>query len=384
MALTKDFGFGPDEQLVRDQARKFLRETFGIERLRKLVAADHHEAYEAAVQPAAWDKDLWRQMVELGWPALSVPDTAGGVGMKTIAVAALAEEAGRAALPSPLVSTMIATAVLRAAEATPWLERVASGEAATLAVTNADGSWEPGDTDVTAGSEGGRTVLAGRAAFVQDARKASFFVVSARGSAGVGLYAVRADAPGVTIVPDRIVDLTRDQATVELKQVAVDADAVVAAPGRGPAALDAALPAILTVVAADLCGAAEWQLQTTAEYARTRVQFDHPIGFFQAVKHPIVNMMLAVDRARSLTYAAACAIDHEPADALRLARMAKAAASDAAAFCSDRSIQLHGGIGFTWECDVHLYFKRQKHNQLLYGDAAYQRAKLAELLDTAA
>ena len=111
------------------------------------------------------------------------------------------------------------------------------------------------------------------------------------------------------------------------------------------------------------------------------MQFEHPIGFFQAVKHPIVNMMLAVDRARSLTYAAACAIDHEPDDALRLARMAKAAAADAAAFCSDRSIQLHGGIGFTWECDVHLYFKRQKHNQLLYGDATYQRAKLAEQLD---
>jgi len=153
---------------------------------------------------------------------------------------------------------------------------------------------------------------------------------------------------------------------------------VVAPAGEGAAALEAATPALLTIVAADLCGAAEWQLQTTNEYAKTRVQFDHPIGFFQAVKHPIVNMMLAVDRARSLMYAAACAIDHEPDDAVRLARSAKAAASDAAAFCSDRSVQLHGGIGFTWECDVHLYFKRQKHNQLLYGDAAYQRAKLAD------
>jgi alkylation response protein AidB-like acyl-CoA dehydrogenase len=300
--------------------------------------------------------------------------------MKTIAVAALAEEAGRAALPSPLVSTMIATAVLRAAEATPWLERVASGEAATLAITNADGSWEPADTDVATATEGGRTILTGRATFVQDARKASFFVVSARDPAGIGLYAVRADAPGVTIVPDRIVDLPRDQATVELANVGVDADAVVAAPGRGPAALDAALPAILTVVAADLCGAAEWQLQTTAEYARTRVQFDHPIGFFQAVKHPIVNMMCAIDRARSLTYAAAAAIDHEPKDALRLARMAKAAATDPGAVCADRSVQLHGGIGFTWECDVHLYFKRQKHHQLLWGDGAYHRARLAETL----
>jgi alkylation response protein AidB-like acyl-CoA dehydrogenase len=270
--------------------------------------------------------------------------------------------------------------VLRAAGATGWLDRIAAGEAASLAATNADGSWEAGDTDVTATPVAGGVRLDGTASFVQDARKASFFVVSAKGPEGVGLYAVSAGAAGVTIVPDRIVDLTRDQASVRLAGVVVDAAAIVAPAGKGAAALDAATPAILTIVAADLCGAAEWQLQTTTEYAKTRVQFDRPIGFFQAVKHPLVNMMLAVDRARSLAYAAACAIDHEPDDALRLARMAKAAASDAAAFCSDRSVQLHGGIGFTWECDVHLYFKRQKHNQVLYGDAAHQRAKLAAAL----
>jgi alkylation response protein AidB-like acyl-CoA dehydrogenase len=381
MALTKDFGFGPDERLVRDQARKFLRDNFGIERLRKLVAADHHAAYESAVQPAPWDQDLWRQIVELGWTGLAVPEAAGGVGMKMIAVATLAEEMGRVALPSPLTATLVATMVLRAANATAWLERIAGGETATLAITNADGSWEPGDSDVTAEPVGDGVVLDGTAAFVQDARKAAWFVVSAKGPSGVGLYVVPATAPGLTIAPERIVDLTRDQATLTFAGVKVDAAHVVAPAGRGAAVLADATPGILTIVAADLCGAAEWQLQTTTEYARTRVQFDKPIGFFQAVKHPIVNMMLAVDRARSLVYAAACAIDHEPDDALRLARMAKAAASDAAAFCSDRSIQLHGGIGFTWECDVHLYFKRQKHNQLLYGDGPYQRAKLAALLD---
>src|SRR5262249_26301062 len=152
----------------------------------------------------------------------------------------------------------------------------------------------------------------------------------------------------------------------------------------GAAVVEQALPAMLTIVAADLCGAAEWQLQTTTEYARVRTQFDRPIGFFQAVKHPLVDMMVDVDRARSLMYAAACAVDHEPADALRLARMAKAAASDAAAYCSDRSIQLHGGIGFTWECDVHLYVKRQQHNRLLYGDGTWHRAQLAALLGAAA
>src|SRR5262245_32095595 len=379
MALTKDFGFGPDEQLVRDQARKFLKDSFPIDKLRTLVAKDHHEAYESAVQPAAWDRDLWKQMVELGWTGLAVPESAGGLGMKTMVAATLVEELARVALPSPMPATLMATMVLRAASAQAWLERIAAGEAATLAITPESGSWEPGDTGVEV--RGG--ALHGRAAFVQDARKVDFFVVSARGSAGVGLYAVRPGAAGLTLTPDRIVDLTRDQATLAFDGVKVDAAAVVAPEGRGAAAIESAVPALLSLLSADICGAAEWQLQTTADYARTRVQFERPIGFFQAVKHPIVNMMIAVDRARSLTYAAACAVDHEPDDALRLARMAKAAASDAAAFCSDRSVQLHGGIGFTWECDVHLYFKRQKHTEQLFGSGAFQRAKLADLLDAA-
>ncbi len=402
MAQPKDFGFGSEEQMVRDSARKLLKDAAGIEALRALVARDHKSAYESAVQPAPWDERLWRQMVELGWTALAVPDDCGGAGMKMVAVAALAEELGRVAVPSPLTSTLIATMVLRAAAtlaaagaagtgprldvapaAPAWLERIAAGAAATLATTSPAGAWELGDVAVRAERAGSGVTLRGTAAFVQDARKAAFFVVAAAGEGGVGLYAVAADTPGVTVRPDRIADLTRDQARLELDDVRLDPAAIVAPPGSAAAVLAAATPAILTIVAADLCGAAEWQLQTTAEYARVRTQFDHPIGFFQAVKHPIVNMMIDVDRARSLTYAAACAIDTDPDDALRLARMAKAAASDAAAFCSDRSIQLHGGIGFTWECDVHLYVKRQKHNQFLYGDGAYQRARLAELIGAA-
>jgi alkylation response protein AidB-like acyl-CoA dehydrogenase len=383
MALSKDFGFGPDEQMVRDQARRFLADHVPADKLRAMVARDHLEAYETEVQPASWDEELWREMVGLGWTALGVPEAAGGLGMKPIVSVALAEEIGRVALPSPLPATMLATAVLRAAGATSWLERVAAGEPATLAVTPESGSWQPGDTDVEARSHGGAVVLAGRAAFVQDARKCRLLVVAARGAAGVGLYVVPTDAPGVRVVPDRIVDLTRDQATVVFDDARVAPAAVAAPEGQGARALEQALPTILALLAADLCGAAEWQLQTTAEYARTRVQFERPIGFFQSVKHPLVNVMLAIDRARSLTYAAACALDEDPTDAPRLARMAKAAASDAGAFASDRSVQLHGGIGFTWESDVHIWFKRQKHSEQLFGNAVYQRARLAELLDAA-
>lgn len=388
MAQPKDFGFGSEEQMLRDSARKFLKDNSPIEKLRTLVAKDHKQAYESEVQPLAWDERVWKQMVELGWTALAVPESAGGAGMKMIAVAALAEEIGRAALPSPLIATLIATAVLKEANtdgAKACLERIVAGDAASFAGPGAEGSWLPDATSITAAASGDGAVLKGTVPFVQDARKATFFVVAARDAkGGVGLYAVAADAPGLKIHPDRVVDLTRDQAHVEFDDVKVDKTGVIAAAGAGEKAVAAALPAILTIVAADLCGAAEWQLQTTAEYARVRTQFDRLIGFFQAVKHPIVNVMIDVDRARSLTYAAACAIDTDPADALRLARMAKAAASDVGAFASSRSIQLHGGIGFTWECDVHIYVKRQKHNQFYFGDGAYQRAKIAQLIDRAA
>lgn len=387
MTQPKDFGFREDETLLRDSVRKFLSDNAPIDRVRQVVARDHDEAYQSEVQPAAYDEALWKQMVELGWTSLAVPEEAGGAGMKMVAVAALAEEAGRAALVSPLIATLSATCVLREAgtdTARSWLEKVVGGEAATLAITDANGSWEPGDTDVAAKSEGADTILDGTAYFVQDARKVAFFVVSARAGGEVGLYAVPADAPGLTIHPDQIVDLTRDQARVEMRNVHVPADAIIAAPADGDGALARAVPALLTIVSADLCGAGEWQLETTVEYAKVRTQFDRPLGFFQAVKHPLVNMMIEIDRAKSLVYNAACAIDSDPAVAERAARMAKSSASDMAAFCCGRSVQLHGGIGFTWECDVHIYFKRQKHNQMLYGDGIYQREKLAGLVSARA
>lgn len=387
MAQPKDFGFGEDERLVRDSARKFLSDNAGIEKIRRLVARDHKEAYEAPVPPLAQDEALWKQIVELGWTGLAVPEEAGGADMKMVAVAALAEEIGRSALPSPLIATLLATCVLRQAKSKPatvLLERVAGGEAATLATTNADGSWEPEHTDVTATAADHGVVLNGTAWFVQEARKASVFIVAARGEKGVGLYAVRADAAGLKIHPDHIVDLTRDQAHLELRDVRIADGDVIAGSGEGAVVLSRSMPSLLTIVAADMCGAGEWQLQTTVEYAKMRKQFERPIGFFQAIKHPLVNAMTQIDEARSLVYAAACAVDTEPEEAERYARMAKASASDMAAFVSGRSVQLHGGIGFTWECDVHIWFKRQQHNAAYLGDGTYHRAKLAALVDRAA
>jgi len=369
----KNFGFGEDETMLRDSAQKFFSDNCSADKIHRLVAHDHNVHRSNECQ---WDKHLWQRIVELGWTAVCVPEAAGGVGMPLVAAVALAEETGKVAFPSPLLSTFCSTFVLNACDsgaATKALEDIAAGKATSLAITNRQGSWEADDTDVAVSA--GK--LNGAAYFVQDARKAQRFVLSASSAKGVGLYLVDSNANGVEIIPDSIVDLTRDQAHIEF----TDAKAIeLAAPGNGDKAIISAMPAMLCVICADMVGAGEWLLQTTVEYAKTRVQFDRPLGFFQAVKHPLVNVMLDIDRAKSLTYNAACAVDKDPENAEKFARMAKSQAGDMAVFSSSRAVQFHGGIGFTWECYVHLFFKRQMHNQVLHGDAKYHRAKLADML----
>ena len=367
-----NFGFGEDETMLRDAARKFFQDNLDPARLHGIVAEDSNPLRSSE---ARWDRSLWQQVVELGWTAACVPERAGGIGLPLVAALALAEEAGRAAFPSPMEATFMATATLDACAtkaADQALERIAAGTAATLAGTDRRGSLEPGDTDVTIGSDGR---LDGTASFVQEAQKSDAFLVSARGGNGIGLYWVEADA--CDIRPDHIIDLTRDQASVSFSNVAAEE---VAPQGSGARALDKALPAMLSILSADMVGAGEWLLQTTAEYAQTRVQFDRPIGFFQAIKHPLVNLMIEIDDAKSLAYNAACAVDVGDEEAINLARMAKSRASDMAAFSANRAVQFHGGIGFTWEAYVHLFFKRQMMSQTLLGDGRYHRLRLADVL----
>lgn len=373
MSQPKNFGFGEDETMLRDSAKKFFTDNCSPDKIHAQVASnpDTHRNIESH-----WDQDLWHQISELGWAAACVPENAGGIGMPVVAAVAIAEEAGKVAFPSPLLSTFNATFVLRECKsdnAVKALENIATGMATSLAITNKKGSWEAGDTDVllTNGK------LNGTAYFVQDAGKAEQFVVAVRSEQGLGLYIVNASDKGLTVIQDGIIDLTRDQAHIEFANVT---GTLVAAHGEGDVALEKATPAILCILSADMCGTGEWLLQTTTEYACTRVQFDHPLGFFQAVKHPLVNVMIDIDRAKSLTYNAACAIDNEPDQAEKLARMAKSAASDMAVYSASRAVQFHGGIGFTWECFVHLFFKRQMHNHILMGDGKYQRSKLAAIM----
>ena len=374
MTQAKNFAFGEDEKMLRDTARKFLQDNLPTDKLHQLVASDSDPYREP---PCLWDKGLWQQIVELGWTTVIVPEANDGMGMSLVALCALVEETGRVALPSPFIATANASLVLRECHtpaANRLLSEIATGKTASLASTPKNGSWLAADSDVEliAGK------LTGSAWFVQDARKVETFIVQTKTSNGSALYEIPASSEGLDIIADAIIDLTRDQAHIHLNNVSVNDEQLLS--NKACEVLEQAEPGILTLVSADICGAAEWQLQTTVEYMKVREQFDHPLGYFQALKHPLVNLMILIDQAKSLTYNAACAIDSEPENAVKFARIAKASASEVAAFASNRSIQFHGGIGFTWECFVHLYSKRQKHNQVLYGDAKYQRAKLADLL----
>ena len=377
----KDFGFDADALALKDVAEKFFQDNLPTQKLHALVAHDSNLEHGTV---SRWDADLWQQIVDLGWLMVSVPERVGGMGMSAVAVATLVEQAGRAALPGPLVPTLNVSYILGACgtdNADAALSLICEGSTFSYVACNKSGSWEHDTSDLVI--EGGK--LTGEVHFVQDAQKVDYFLVNAKlvnDNQGVDttLVAVPANAEGLSIMPNAIIDLTRDQARLQFDQTPIENQQIVSAPGKALEALRLATPALLVTISADICGAAEWQLQTTAEYARTRKQFDRNIGFFQAVKHPLADFMIAIDLARSHLYNAACAIDFEPEKAEQFARMAKAAASDAAAFGSKKSVQLHGGIGFTWECFVHIYMKRQLHSQTLLGDASHQRAKLAELI----
>jgi len=376
----KDFGFGDDEAMLRDMAHKMLHDRLPMERLRRLVAETPEPVYDAG-ERAQWDEQLWAEIVELGWAGLAVSEGEGGSDISLVGIVGMIEEVGRHALPSPLIPTLSTGLVLRMAGgdfAKKLLARIAGGASASLAITDERGSWEPDDAPLQAQPDGEGLILTGSAHFVQDAFKVQFLITSARLGDEIVLCAIEPDTEGLTFEQDHIHDLTRDQASVHFDGVRVGADSIVERDASD--ALHAAWPGLLVLVAADLCGASEHLLQTTIEYAKERVQFDRPIGFFQAVKHPLVDAMVDIDRARSLLYHACAEIDAQSSDAEVAARMAKSAASDAAAYISDRSIQLHGGIGFTWEYGLHIFFKRNLHNQALLGDGVFQRKKLADLL----
>ncbi len=357
--------YDDEHALLRAEARRWLDERVTAAELRRLAKDGRGD-----------DPALWRQLAELGWTGLVSPEKHGGAGLGALHLAVLSEECGRRLLPSPLLPSLLAAKLIELgaddAQREQWLPGIARGETpATIAHVEPEGGWEAAAT--TARWADGR--LDGAKHHVWGAPTARLFVVPVRSAGALRLALARAGEPGVRVEPEVGVDPSRRSGRVGFTGAPADL-----LRGEAEAAWREWLPWAWLALAAEAAGGADAALSMTAAYAATRVQFDKPIGSFQAIKHPLVNVLIAVEQLRTLVYAAASALDAGDAEAAELARMAKAAASDTYPFACSRAVQFHGGYGFTEDCDAHLYLRRALALRPALGDGREHRAALAAAL----
>jgi alkylation response protein AidB-like acyl-CoA dehydrogenase len=373
-----DFAFSPEQEMLRSQARDFLG--------RMSTPAAVRRAMEAGAPP---DDALWKGMVDLGWTAIPFAEASGGLGLGLVELGVVLEEQGSHLTPSPFHSTIgFGGAILAASPSSPVRDEVLRGVAggrlrlSVAAGEAASGSATDGGALITAEPVGDAFLLHGGYALAQDIETADWIVVAAHSPGGVGrtLLLVERGAPGVQATSVPCVDLTRRLARVSFDAVEVPADRVLGGPGEGGPALERGLQAGAVAISAELCGVSWRAMEMSVEHARTRQQFGRPIGTYQAVSHRCADMLVQLESARSLTYSAAWAIDSGDPQAALAASMAKAYTSDAARSITASAIQVLGGIGFTWEHDAHLLFRRAKWGEVVLGDARFHRERVAQLL----
>jgi len=373
-----DFGLSADQEALQRSAREFLARECPPLLVRDCAASED-----------GVPRGLYREMAELGWMGILVPEDAGGLGLGALELATLCEEIGRVAAPGPFLSTQLAIAALlhggSAALRQAWLPRLVRGEAfATLAVAQDAGTPAPDDVAVRAARERGGMALSGTVPMVLDAPAADLLLVVARtgaanGRGGVTLCAVERSQPGVRVAPHASLDVTRRFGAVTLRRAHVARDAVLGREGAAGPLLERLADLACLGIAADSLGGAARTLEMALEYARVREQFGRKIGSFQAIKHLLAEMVADVEPARSLVWHAAYAADRPARERARAAAIAKAALSDIYSRTARRSVEIHGGIGFTWEFDLNLWFKRAHVSESLFGDPAYHRERLATL-----
>jgi len=362
-----DFAFSSDQQLLKNSARAFLDEHCKPEFVRATFD-----------DPRGESEALWKEMAQLGWLGLSLPEEHGGSGLGMVETAILLDELGRAAYPGPYLPTMLAGhAILTAgstAQKNRWLPAIANGGArATLALMERELDWDPQATTTRAERSGSGWVLTGLKQFVPWPSVADLMLVPARAPEGLSIFLVPASARKLSVSMMTAIDLSTRLGQVTLDGVAVDADALLGAPGGAGPLLEDVLRRGAVAAAAEMLGASRRCLDMAVSYAKVREQFGQPIGSFQAIRHKCAEMLLEVENAHSATYYAAWALDAGAEDAVLAASVAKAYVNDAARKVCSEAIQVHGGIGFTWEYDLHLYFKRAKALEVQYGDADYHR-----------
>ena len=377
-----DFAFTPEQADLRETARGFLAEHSCASEVRHAMESEH-----------GFDPGVWKKLAaELGWTSAIVPEAYGGSGLGPVELTALMEVMGEHLLCAPFFSTvcLAANALLvggSEAQKQAQLPAIAAGHTrATLAWSEPGSGFDPTDFACEAAVDGAGFRLRGRKRFVVDGASAELLVVAARapgsaGDAGVDLFLVPADAAGLTRRALPTMDQTRRQAEIALADVRVGADARLAG-GDGSATLRRVLDLAAVALAAEQVGGAQRCLDISVAYAKERCQFGRPIGSFQAIKHKCANMLVRVESARSAAYYAACVAAAGAAQLPRAASLAKAYCSDAYFACAGETIRIHGGVGFTWEYDPHLHFKRAQGSEILLGDPAWHRERIArELCD---
>ena len=374
-----DFAFSEEQEMLRQSVRDFLAKECGSKVVRRLM--DSADAYDAA---------LWKKIADLGWTALGIPESYGGVG-GFLDLIVVFEEAGRALLPGPFFATMglAVPALLEAgseAQKKEVLSAIAAGSArATLAFTEPSGRWDANGISLSAKPAGGGWTLNGVKLFVADADHADYIVVAARtrgeGEDGVSLFLVKGRPRGMTVTQLKTLDMTRRWSEIRFDGVELGPEALMGQPNKAWAPLKRALEWGTAALCAEMMGGAQRVLEMSTEYAKTRQQFGKPIGIYQAVSHKLADMLVQTESGRSATYYAAWTVEADAPDRSVAASMAKAYVSDAYRKVAGDGIQVHGGIGFTWEHDMHLYFKRAKASEVTLGDATYHRELVAQSLD---
>ncbi len=359
--------------MLRESARGLLEKECPSTAVRRLMDDDR-----------GYDAELWRKMAALGWTGLVVPEAYGGSGLSYVDLVLVLEEMGRVLLPSPFIWTaMVAEAIKRIGsefQKQALLPKIAAGDLiATVAWMEPSGLWSAEGIAMPARKRGSGYMLEGVKLFVNDAHIADHLLVAARTSGkGVTLFAIESARAGITVSPLKTMDATRKLSEVKFEGVKATAADVVGTMGDGWKPLSEILDRGKVMIAAEMMGGAQKVLEMTVEYAKVRAQFGRPIGSFQAVQHKCANMMIDVEGAKSAVYYAAWAVSNEVAEAPLAAALCKAAASDAYRRVSADGIQVHGGIGFTWDHDLHLYFKRAKSSEFTFGDASYNRELVAQ------
>ena len=354
------FGLSESQEFLKDSARKFFAGECPSSEMRRLMETE-----------TAYDPQLWAKLTDQGYTGIIFPEEYGGVALGKVELMLLMEETGRALLPGPFFSTVVLAGSVIDAVASPPLKKkylvpICEGRAcATVAILESSASWNAKDVQLTAANN----KLTGEKLFVSDAAVANFILVVTKN----GVYAVDRDALGLKITPMSAMDLTRKLYVVEFKDTPAE---LIGSNANLPRAFDVAS----TAVAAELVGGMQRTLDVTVEYAKTRKQFGKPIGMFQAVQHQCADMYLETESARSAVYYAGWALEENAPDAAVAVSIAKMYASDAGRTVGNRGIQIHGGMGFTWENDVHLYYRRAKANENAFGDATFHRERLAQLL----